>query len=68
MTITYSDRTRELLAQRAGLTVTETAQVLNISRSSVYNRVADGTIPSRRIGGRVVIPAEAIRRLLQPGD
>jgi len=58
------ENTRALLEERATLTVNEAAAILNISRSSVYNRVADGTISSHRIGGRVIIPAEAIRELL----
>lgn len=56
--------TRDMLEDRAALSVSETADVFALSRSTVYNRVKDGTIPSRRIGGRIVIPADAVRALL----
>lgn len=64
----YSNQTaRDLLETRASLTVSETAEILRISRSSVYSRVADGTIPSRRVGDRIVIPADDVRRFLGNG-
>jgi excisionase family DNA binding protein len=68
MTLAYTAKTRELLETRASLSVAEAAEILGISRSSTYNRVADGTIAHRRIGNRVVIPAAAIRDLLDQAD
>jgi excisionase family DNA binding protein len=44
----------------------EAAAMLSISRSSVYELVASGALPSVRIGGRMVrIPVAAIRRMAE---
>ncbi len=48
--------------------VTETAELLGISRSTAYESVRDGTIPSLRFRRRIVIPKIAVERLLGPGD
>ena len=50
------------------LSVTETAELLGISRSTAYESVRDGTIPSLRFRRRIVIPKAALERLLGPGD
>ncbi len=47
------------------VTVPVAAQVLGISRATAYEGVAAGTIPSVRIGRRLLVPVAAIRRLLQ---
>jgi excisionase family DNA binding protein len=46
------------------MTVTETATVLGISRSSAYECVRRGVIPSLRLGRRIVVPTTAIEALL----
>jgi excisionase family DNA binding protein len=44
----------------------EAAAMLSISRSSVYELVASGALPSVRVGGRMVrIPVAAIRRMAE---
>ena len=48
----------------ATMTVTETATVLGISRSSAYECVRLGSIPSIRLGRRIVVPTQAIHALL----
>lgn len=48
----------------ATMTVTQTATVLGISRSSAYECVRRGVIPSLRLGRRIVIPTTAIEALL----
>jgi excisionase family DNA binding protein len=48
----------------ATMTVTETAAVLGISRSSAYECVRIGSIPSIRLGRRIVVPTQAIDALL----
>ena len=48
----------------ATMTVTETATVLGISRSSAYECVRLGSIPSIRLGRRIVVPTQAIDTLL----
>ncbi len=43
----------------------EAAAMLSISRSSVYELIASGALPSVRIGGRMVrVPVAAIRRMV----
>ena len=46
------------------MTVTETATMLGISRSSAYECVRTGSIPSIRLGRRIVIPKQAIVNIL----
>jgi excisionase family DNA binding protein len=44
----------------------EAAVMLSISRSSVYELIASGALPSVRVGGRMVrIPVAAIRRMAE---
>ena len=45
-------------------TVTETAELLGISRSSAYECVRRGEIPSLTLGRRVVVPRRALETLL----
>jgi len=57
----------------ATMTVTQAATMLGISRSSAYECVRLGTIPSIRLGRRIVIPRRSLDELLasarfnQPG-
>lgn len=48
----------------ATMTVTQTATVLGISRSTAYECVRRGVIPSLRLGRRIVVPTTAIEALL----
>ena len=50
--------------ERLTYTVTEVAHLLGISRSSAYEAVRRGEIPSITLGHRVVISRTAIDRLL----
>ena len=45
------------------VTVTETANVLGISRSSAYECVRIGAIPSIRLGRRIVVPSRSSSQL-----
>ena len=45
-------------------TVEEAAKMLRISRSSAYEGVRTGQIPSVKIGKRLLIPLAALERLL----
>jgi excisionase family DNA binding protein len=40
---------------------TEAAETLGLGRSKTYELIADGTLPSVRVGGSVRIPADALR-------
>ena len=46
------------------LTVRELSEVLNIGRSTAYEAVRSGQIPSVKIGRRLLIPIVALDRFL----
>lgn len=46
------------------LTVKETAQMLGLSRNSVYQGIAIGEIPHIKVGKRILIPRLALERIL----
>lgn len=50
--------------ERLTLTVEEAASLLGISRNLAYELVADGRLPSIRLGRRVLVPRQALYRLL----
>lgn len=50
--------------ERLAYTVTDAARALGISERSVYNRINDGTLKRVRVGGRNLIPANALRALV----
>ena len=49
---------------RRTLTVVEVAKALGVSRDTAYGACRDGTIPCIKLGRRVVVPAEALERVL----
>lgn len=49
---------------RLTLTVSETAELLGISRSTAYEYVRTGELPSVILGRRVLIPRHRLQRLL----
>lgn len=50
------------------MSVTKAARVLGISRTTAYECVRSGDIPSVRLGGRIVVPTQAVERLLAGGE
>jgi excisionase family DNA binding protein len=52
---------------RQTLTADEAAQMLGISRGSVYKAIHNGELPTIRIGGRALILRDAFMRLLRDG-
>lgn len=52
-------------AERPTMTVDETASVLGVSRSTAYESIRTGDIPSIRLGRRLVVPTAAVRKMLQ---
>lgn len=46
------------------LSVPEAGRLLGIGRNTAYDAVRNGEIPSLRIGGRIVVPLQALLRLL----
>jgi len=55
----------QLRADLVCFKVDEVASRLNLSKSQVYQLIAEGELPSVRIGRSVRIPAEALRRWLE---
>ncbi len=47
------------------LTAGETAKVLRLSKTTVYDQIRQGSIPSIRIGKRILIPRAALMRKLE---
>ena len=47
------------------VTVDEAAALLGISRTLAYDGVRTGEIPSIRIGRRLLVPRQALERILQ---
>jgi excisionase family DNA binding protein len=50
------------------VTVSEAAQLLGVSRMTAYSAVREGTIPSLRIGRRVLVPRAALERLVDRAE
>jgi len=50
--------------QKQTLTVPETARLLGIARNSAYLAVRTGAIPSIKIGRRILVPRQAVERML----
>ena len=53
--------------KRKTLTVTEAAAWLGISRQTAYQEVRTGTIPSIRLGRRIIVPVHALEAMLSCG-
>lgn len=53
---------------RMTLSVADAAKLLGISRAFAYERVACGELPCLRFGRRVVVPREALERLVNAAD
>jgi len=53
------------MTERLTVSVPEAAKMLGISKNSAYNAVARGSVPSLRIGKRIVVPLAALRRILE---
>jgi excisionase family DNA binding protein len=51
---------------RAALSVSETASTLGICEASVYRALKRGDLESVTLGGRRLIPASSIQKLLAP--
>jgi excisionase family DNA binding protein len=46
------------------LTATDVAKELQVTRSTAYRLIAEGEVPSVRIGGSVRVPSEALDSLI----
>jgi len=50
------------------LTVAEAAAMLKISKNTAYMLISQGSIPSIRLGRRLIIPRRALMRMLDEAD
>jgi excisionase family DNA binding protein len=48
--------------KREWYTVEEAMRQLHISRRTIYKRIEDQSLPSRKLGGRRLIPAYAVEQ------
>jgi excisionase family DNA binding protein len=46
------------------ITRQETADMLGLSLATIGRRIKDGSIPSKKIGSRILVPTEAIERMV----
>ncbi len=56
------------VAESIACTVPEAGMMLRVSRSTVYRLIAQGELPSFRIGARRLIPREAITALVMRSE
>jgi excisionase family DNA binding protein len=63
-TIDNRPRSRSATTART-MTVTDAAIALGISRSSAYECVRTGDLPALRLGGRIIVPIQAIDEMLE---
>jgi excisionase family DNA binding protein len=49
---------------RLGTTVADAAQLLSVSKASLYRAIARGDVPAYRLGRRLVVPVVVLERLL----
>ncbi len=50
--------------ERLAVNAQEAARMLGISERTLWARAGEGVIPTKRLGGRVLFPIEALRNLL----
>ena len=59
-----SDQRETSESERRTLTVEEAGRILGISRGAAYARAEDGSIPTIRLGKRLLVPKAALDKLL----
>jgi excisionase family DNA binding protein len=55
-------------SQRKTVSVEEAARILGISRGAAYAYANDGSIPTIRLGRRLLVPKAGLNRLLMTTD
>ena len=53
------------MSDRIALTVAEAAERLGVHERTMYRWVKSGEVPSRRVGGRVLVPVIALERMFE---
>jgi len=54
--------------ERRTLSVDDVAKILGVGRSAVYEAIRRGEIPALHFGRRIVVPRQALLRLLDEED
>ena len=60
--------TKAMVHSRLALSPSEAALAIGISRNKMYDLLKTDGFPCKHIGGRIVIPVEALKRWLENGD
>jgi len=55
-----------MVNEMKAVSVTEASRLLGISRNLAYEAIRRGEIPSVKIGGRILVPTEALDKMLSP--
>ncbi len=54
----------QLEPQKIGYSIREACQASSLGRTTLYNHIAAGRLRATRIGGRTIIPADALYALV----
>lgn len=49
---------------KIGYSIREACQATSLGRTTIYNHIASGRLRATRVGGRTIIPAEALHALI----
>jgi excisionase family DNA binding protein len=52
---------------RIGFSIKEACQVSSLGRTTIYAHISSGKLRAVRVGGRTIIPADALRALIEGG-
>lgn len=65
--MSQSTRTQDQmsLSESLVLTVGEAARLLRLSKTTTYDQIRQGSIPSIRMGKRILVPRAALMRILE---
>lgn len=47
-------------------TLDQAAEILQLSKATLYRRIKEGVIPRAKISGKILIPASFIKRISDP--
>lgn len=50
--------------ERLAVSAGEAAQMLGISERTLWAKTKDGTVPAKKLGGRILYPIESLRKFL----
>ena len=53
---------------KIGYSIREACQASSLGRTTIYNHIAAGRLRATRVGGRTIIPAEALHALINGSE